>query len=106
MRWVGHVARMGERVLVGKSKGKSPLERSKCTWESNQFNMIHPVVLYQYIIIDGLLLQYMGNINMEVQEIGLVCDMNCSGSGYGHGTSSCEHGNELSGSLKCGEFLR
>ena len=84
MRWVGHVAREGERrgaqrVLVGKAKGKSPLERSKCTWEG---------------------------INMDVQEIGLVFGMNCSGSGQGHGTSSCEHGNERSGSLKCGEILR
>jgi hypothetical protein len=34
MRWVGHVARMGEergvhRVLVGKSEGKRPLGRPK-----------------------------------------------------------------------------
>jgi hypothetical protein len=34
MRWVGHVARIGEgrnvyRVLVGKPKGKRPLERPR-----------------------------------------------------------------------------
>jgi hypothetical protein len=35
VRWVGHVAHMGERrgicrVLVGKPKGKSPTRRPKC----------------------------------------------------------------------------
>jgi hypothetical protein len=40
MKWVGHVARVGERrgvyrVLVGKSEGKRPLGRPKCTWEDN-----------------------------------------------------------------------
>jgi hypothetical protein len=38
MRWVGHVARMGEgrnvyRVLVVKPKGKRPLERPRCRWK-------------------------------------------------------------------------
>jgi hypothetical protein len=38
MRWVGHVARMGEdrkvyRVLVGKPEGKRPLGRPGCRWE-------------------------------------------------------------------------
>jgi hypothetical protein len=38
MRWVGHVARMGEgrnvyRVLVGKPGGKIPLERPRRRWE-------------------------------------------------------------------------
>jgi hypothetical protein len=38
MRWVGHVARMGEergvyRVLVGKPEGKRPLGRPRCRWE-------------------------------------------------------------------------
>jgi len=40
MRWVGHVARMGERiglygVLVGKPKGKRPLGRPRRKWEDN-----------------------------------------------------------------------
>jgi hypothetical protein len=40
MRWVGHVARMGEgrgvyRVLVGKPEGKRPLGRSRRRWEDN-----------------------------------------------------------------------
>jgi hypothetical protein len=38
MRWAGHVAHMGEgrnvyRVLVGKPKGKKPLERLRHRWE-------------------------------------------------------------------------
>jgi hypothetical protein len=38
MRWVGHVARMGEgrnfyRVLVGKPEGKRPLGRPRHRWE-------------------------------------------------------------------------
>jgi hypothetical protein len=40
MRWVGHVARIGERrgvymVLVGKPEGKRPLGRPNCRWEDN-----------------------------------------------------------------------
>jgi hypothetical protein len=37
MRWVGHVARMGERnvykVLMGKPEGKRPLGIPRCRWE-------------------------------------------------------------------------
>jgi hypothetical protein len=40
MRWVGHVARMGEkrtvyRLLVGKPEGKRPLGRLRCRWIDN-----------------------------------------------------------------------
>jgi hypothetical protein len=40
MRWVGHVARMGEkrnvyRLLVGKPKGKRPLRRPRYRWMDN-----------------------------------------------------------------------
>jgi len=40
MRWAGHVARMGEemvvyRVLVGKPEGKSPLGRPRRRWVDN-----------------------------------------------------------------------
>ena len=40
MRWVGHVARMGEgrgvhRVLVGKPEGKGPLGKPRRRWEDN-----------------------------------------------------------------------
>jgi hypothetical protein len=40
MRWVGHVARMGEgrnvyRVLVGKPERKGPLERPRRRWDQS-----------------------------------------------------------------------
>jgi hypothetical protein len=40
MRWVGHVARMGEgrgvyKVLVGKPEGRRPLGRPRRRWEDN-----------------------------------------------------------------------
>jgi hypothetical protein len=40
MRWMGHVARMGEkrnvyRLLVGKSEGKRPLGRPRRRWIDN-----------------------------------------------------------------------
>jgi hypothetical protein len=40
MRWVGHMARMGEkrnvyRLLVGKPEGKRPLERPRHKWIDN-----------------------------------------------------------------------
>jgi hypothetical protein len=40
MRWVGHVACMGEgrgvyRILVGRPKGKRLLGRPRCRWEDN-----------------------------------------------------------------------
>jgi len=33
------------------------------------------------------------------------CGLDASGSGYGPVADSCEHGNELSGFIKVGEFL-
>jgi hypothetical protein len=52
MRWVGHVAWMGEdrsvyRVLMGKPKGKRPLGRPRCRCEDN--------------------------IRMDLQEVGCGC---------------------------------
>ena len=52
MRWVGHVARMGEgrvvhRVLVGKPERKRPLGRRRRRWEDN--------------------------IKMDLQEVGGAC---------------------------------
>ena len=40
MRWVGYVARMGDRtgvyrILVGKPEGKRPLGRPRGRWEDN-----------------------------------------------------------------------
>ena len=74
------MARMGEervvhRVLVGKPEGKRPLGRPRRRWEDN--------------------------IKMDLQEVGL----DGVGSGWGQMAGTCEYGNELSGSIKCGEFL-
>jgi hypothetical protein len=40
MRWVGHVARVGEgrgvyKVLVGRTEGKRPLGKPRRRWENN-----------------------------------------------------------------------
>ena len=40
MKWVGHIARIGERrrlyrVLVGRPEGKRPLRRPRRRWENN-----------------------------------------------------------------------
>jgi hypothetical protein len=40
MRWVGHIAQMGEKgsaygILVGKLEGKRPLGRPGCRWADN-----------------------------------------------------------------------
>jgi len=52
MRWMGHVAHMGEgrgvyRVLVGQPEGRRPLERPRHRWEDN--------------------------IRMDLQEVGCGC---------------------------------
>ena len=82
MRQAGHVARMGERrgvyrVLVGKPEGMRPLGRPRRRWEDN--------------------------IKMDLQEVG------CGGIDWidlARDLAGCfEYGNELSGSIKCGEFL-
>ena len=84
MRWAGHVARMGEgrgvhRVLVGKPEGKRPLGRPRRRWK--------------------------GNIKMDLQEVGGLCGLDGVGSGQGQVAGTCEYGDELSGSINCGEFL-
>jgi hypothetical protein len=84
-RWAGHVANMGEsrggyRVLVGKSEGKRPLRRPRRRWE--------------------------GSIKMGLQKVGCE-DMTWIelARDKGQVVGTCECGNELSGSIKCGEFL-
>jgi hypothetical protein len=77
MRWAVHVARMGEgrnvcRVLVGKPEGKSPIERPGCRWE------------------DG--------IKRTVGRLVGECGVDSPGSGQGPLASSCECGDEPSGS--------
>jgi hypothetical protein len=48
MRWVGHVARMGEgrrvyRILMGKPEEKRPLGTARCRWEDNIKMDLHEV---------------------------------------------------------------
>jgi hypothetical protein len=46
------------------------------------------------------------NIKMDLREIGFGgCGLDSLCSVYGQVAGSCEHGNEPSGSIKCGEFL-
>jgi hypothetical protein len=82
MRLAGHLSRMGEkrnayRLLVGKPEGKRPLGRSIHRWADN--------------------------IKMDLVVVGLggVCWIGLAQNKY----SSCEIGNEPSGSIKCWETV-
>jgi hypothetical protein len=48
--------------------------------------------------------RWMDNIKMDLREIGWD-SMDWIGSEYGLVEGSCEHGNELSSSIKCWEVL-
>jgi hypothetical protein len=67
------------RVLVGKPEGKRPLGRPSRRWEDN--------------------------IKMDLQDVGWGYGLDRAGSGQGQVAGTCECGDELSGSIKCGEFL-
>ena len=85
MRWVGHVACMGEgrgvhRVLVGKSEGKTQLGRPRLRWEDN--------------------------IKMDLREVGGGGDwMELAQDRDRWRAGTCEYGDELSGSINAGSFL-
>jgi hypothetical protein len=84
MGWAGNVARIGEikneySVLVGKPEGKRPLGRSRRRWEDS-------------IRMDIMKIWFEGVDWRHWLRMGPVAD-------------SCEHGNEISGSVKSGEFL-
>jgi len=64
--------------LVRKTEGKTPLGRPRCKWEDN--------------------------IKMDLQEAGCGVWTGSSWVGYGQVASTCECGNEPSGSIKYGEF--
>jgi hypothetical protein len=86
MRWAGHVVRMGEergmyRVLVGKPEGKRPPRRPRHRWE---------------IILGWIFRKW---------DVGLWTGLGWLRIEAGGGGGNCECGNELSGSIKCGEFL-
>jgi len=42
---------------------------------------------------------------MDLKEVGRGQGLDCSDSGYGQVAGICRCSNELSGSIKCGEFL-
>jgi hypothetical protein len=65
------------RVLVGKPDVKRPLGRPRRKWENN--------------------------IKMDLQKVG--CGDWISLAHMGQVAGTCESGNELSGSIKCGQFL-
>jgi len=80
MRWVWHVARVGERrdayvVLVGRLKGKRSLGRHRNRWKNN--------------------------IKMDLQELGRGRGPESSDSGQGRMVVCCEDGYEPSVSIKC-----
>ena len=82
LRWAGHVASMGRSeytILVGKSEGRRSRGRSRRRWKDNI-----KMIFYKWVGGHGL---------------------DRSGSVRGQVASSCECGNEPSGSTKCGEFL-
>jgi hypothetical protein len=80
MRWAGRVARMGEgrgvyRVLVERPEGKRQLGRPRRRWDEN--------------------------IKMDLRETGMD-GVNWIRLAQGPVAGFCEHGNELSGSMKKG----
>jgi hypothetical protein len=85
MRWVGHVAWMGEmkngyNILIEKSEGMRSLGRPKHRWEDN-IRMVLREIRWE-----------------GVKWIHLAQDRDQWGGCY-------EHGNEPSGCIKGGEFL-
>ena len=49
--------------------------------------------------------RWKNNIKMDLQEVEWGHGLNLSGSGQGQVAGTCEFGNEISGSIKRGEFL-
>ena len=66
-------------ALVGKPEGRRPPGRPGRRWKDN--------------------------IKMDLREVGWGHRLNRSGSGYGQMTGSCKCSNEVSGYMKCREFL-
>jgi hypothetical protein len=78
MRSAGDVAGM-EELWWGKTKGKRPFGRPRRRWEDN--------------------------IKMDLQRVGCRAWTGLLSLRGGHVAGSRECGNELSGSIKCGEIL-
>jgi hypothetical protein len=66
-------------VLVGKTEGKRPLGRPRCGWVEN--------------------------IKLDLQEVGCGARTRSIWFRIRRGGGHCECGNEISGSIKYGEFL-
>jgi hypothetical protein len=84
MRWVGHVARMGQtrvayRVLMRKPEGRKHLEDPGVDWR-----MILKWIFKKWDVGHGV---------------------DPYGSEKGQKAGTCKYGNEPSRSIKCGEFL-
>jgi hypothetical protein len=73
------VKRNAYRILLGKPEGKRPLGRSRRRW--------------------------VGNIRMDLGEVGWDDVDWIDDPGYGPLEGSCEHGNQPSGSMKCWAVL-
>jgi hypothetical protein len=83
MRWAGHVARIGGmrgayNILVDKPEGMRPLGRPRLRWEDK--------------------------IKIDLGEIGFR-DVDWIYLAQDRDRTFCEHGEEPSGSIKCGKFL-
>ena len=76
--WVGHVARMAERRGVYRVLVGKPEEKRPLGRPRRRWD---------------------NNIKMDLQEVG------CGGMDWIELAGTCECGNELSDSIKCGEFL-
>jgi hypothetical protein len=71
LRWVGHMACMGEgrgdyRVLVGKPESKRPLERPRRRWEDNMKLDLREIGIYgaNWIRLAQDRVQWRGFVNM------------------------------------------
>ena len=69
---------MGDRVLVGKPKGRRPLGRPRRRWTDN--------------------------IKIDFQGNGFGSRLGFCGYGQGQVTGYCQRGDEQLGFMKCGEF--
>jgi len=79
MRWVGHVARMGEervvyRVLVGKPEGKRPLGRHRRRWVDDiRIDLQEVGCGYMEWIGLALLTKYRAGDKIKKNEMGWAC---------------------------------
>ena len=85
-KWVGHVARLGEkrdvyRVLVGKHERKKPLGRPRRRWEDNI------------------------KVDLQAVECGKGHVLDRIASRWRQMAGTCEYRNKPSDSIKCGKFL-